>query len=52
VQTLSANIPGIARVKILVDGKTRETLAGHADLSGIYDVSAINQLASRLQSAE
>ena len=52
VQTLSANIPGIARVKILVDGKTRETLAGHADLSGIYDVSAINQLASRLQSPE
>jgi hypothetical protein len=52
VQTLSTNIPGIARVKILVDGKTRETLAGHADLSGIYDVSAINQVASRLQSAE
>jgi hypothetical protein len=52
VQTLSSNIPGIARVKILVDGKTRDTLAGHADLSGIYDVSAINQLASRLQSPE
>jgi hypothetical protein len=52
VQTLSANIPGITRVKILVDGKTRDTLAGHADLSGIYDVSAINQLASRLQSPE
>jgi hypothetical protein len=52
VQTLSANIPGIARVKILVDGKSRDTLAGHADLSGIYDVSAINQLASRLQSGE
>jgi hypothetical protein len=52
VQTLSANIPGITRAKILVDGKSRDTLAGHADLSGIYDVSAINQLASRLQSAE
>jgi hypothetical protein len=52
VQTLSGNIPGITRVKILVDGKSRDTLAGHADLSGIYDVSAINQLASRLQSAE
>jgi Sporulation and spore germination len=52
VQTLSSNIPGIARVKILVDGKSRDTLAGHADLSGIYDVSAINQLASRLQSPE
>jgi sporulation and spore germination protein len=52
VQTLSSNIPGITRVKILVDGKSRDTLAGHADLSGIYDVSAINQLASRLQSPE
>ncbi len=32
VQTLAANIPGINRVKILVGGQERETLAGHADL--------------------
>jgi Sporulation and spore germination len=49
VTTLSANIPGIARVKILVEGKERDTLAGHADLSGFYDVSAINQLVTQLQ---
>lgn len=49
VQTLSANIPGIIRVKILVDGKQRDTLAGHADLSGFYDVSAVNQLVSGMQ---
>jgi len=32
-----------------VDGKERETLAGHADLSSYYDVSAVNQLAVQLQ---
>ena len=52
VQTLSANIPGILRVRILVDGKTRDTLAGHADLSDFYDVSAVSQLAAQLQGAE
>ncbi len=49
IQTLSANIPGILRVRILVEGKQRETLAGHADLSDFFDVSAVNQLASQLQ---
>ena len=39
VQTLAANIQGISRVKFLVDGKEASTLAGHADLSSIYDVS-------------
>jgi hypothetical protein len=49
VETLAANIPGINRVKILVGGKERETLAGHADLTGFYDVSAVNQLVGELQ---
>lgn len=49
IHTISANIPGILKVKILVEGKERETLAGHADLSGFYDVSAVNQLSSQLQ---
>ncbi len=49
VQTLSANVPGILRVKILVDGKERDTLAGHADLSDFYDVSGVSQLAAQLQ---
>jgi len=49
IHTLSANIPGVLRVKILVDGKERETLAGHADLTGFYDVTAVNQLSTQLQ---
>jgi Sporulation and spore germination len=50
IHTISANIPGILRVKILVDGKERDTLAGHAELSDFYDVTAVNQLATQLQS--
>jgi hypothetical protein len=49
IQTLSTNLPGILRVKILVEGKQRDTLAGHVDLSGLFYVSAINQLSSQLQ---
>lgn len=49
IHTVSTNTPGILKVKILVDGKERDTLAGHADLSDFYDVSAVNQLASQLQ---
>jgi len=52
IQTLSENIPGVLKVKILVEGRQRDTLAGHADLSNFFDVSAINQLASALQSAQ
>jgi len=51
IHTISANTPGILKVKILVDGNERETLAGHADLSSFYDVTAVNQLATQLQSA-
>jgi len=46
VQTLAVNVPGINRVRILVEGKTRETLAGHADLTEFFDVSAVNQAVS------
>src|SRR5205807_10562561 len=49
IHTISSNTQGILKVKILVDGKERETLAGHADLSAYYDVSAVNQLAAQLQ---
>ena len=52
VQTLSVNIPGIVRVKILVDGKERETLAGHADLTNFYDVAAVGQLVTQLQNGQ
>lgn len=50
IHTISANTSGILKVKILVDGKQRETLAGHADLTDFYDVSVVNQLATELQS--
>src|SRR6266481_7854168 len=49
VQTLATGIPGINRVKILVGGRERETLAGHADLSGVYDVAAVSQMVAGLQ---
>ena len=52
IHTISANTQGIVKVKILVDGQERETLAGHADLSSFYDVTAVNQLATQLQSAQ
>ncbi len=48
-QTLASNLPGINRVKFLVDGKTRDTLAGHADLSGYYDIASISALTQQLQ---
>ena len=49
IQSLATNVPGILRVKILIDGKERETLAGHADLSNVYDVTAVNQFATQTQ---
>jgi len=52
VETLSANLPGITRVKFLVDGKERDTLAGHADLSDVYDVSNVGQMVSALQASQ
>jgi hypothetical protein len=48
VQTLATNMPGLARVKILIDGKERETLAGHADLTGFYDVQQIAEMVKEL----
>lgn len=36
VATLHANFPTVAQVRFLVDGQTRPTLAGHADLTRTY----------------
>ncbi len=47
VETLAINVPGIQRVNILVEGKTRETLAGHADLTESFDVTAVEQAGSQ-----
>jgi len=49
VKTLTANLPGVTRVKILVDGKERETLAGHADFGCFYDVGTVEQLSQQLR---
>ncbi len=42
-RTLAENFPGTIRVKILVDGRERETLAGHADIADFYDTAAGEQ---------
>jgi len=52
IHTITANTPNILRVRILIDGKQRETLAGHADLSSFYEAAAVDQLASQLQAAQ
>jgi spore germination protein GerM len=44
VVTLNTNDDGIQKVKILVDGKERETLAGHADLRRFYQASTLSSL--------
>lgn len=44
VDTLNANDPQVNRVKILVDGRERDTLAGHADLRRFYRASGIGQV--------
>jgi Sporulation and spore germination len=45
VETLAANVPGVTRVRILVEGNGRETLAGHADLTDFFDASTVAQAA-------
>jgi hypothetical protein len=49
VETLARNLTGVRRVKFLVDGKDRDTLAGHADLNSIYDVAAVHELVTSLE---
>jgi hypothetical protein len=52
IHTISENTPGILKVQVLVDGKERDTLAGHADLSSYIDVAAVNQMVGQMQSAQ
>jgi hypothetical protein len=47
VDTLAINVPGIQRVNILVEGKPRDTLAGHADLTETFDVMTVVQAGSQ-----
>ena len=49
VVTLNANDNKIGRVKILVNGQERDTLAGHADLRRFYEASNIGQVVKDMQ---
>jgi Sporulation and spore germination len=49
IETLTANVPGVARVKFLVEGRERETLAGHTDLMSFYETSAVHELAKEFE---
>ncbi|HET9837869.1 MAG TPA: GerMN domain-containing protein [Candidatus Angelobacter sp.] len=49
IETLTANVPGVNKVKFLVEGKERETLAGHADLMSFYQTAAVHELAKEFE---
>jgi hypothetical protein len=49
IETVAANVPGLARIKFLVDGQERETLAGHADLMSFYQTKAVHELAKEFE---
>ena len=49
IETLALNLPEIKRVKIIVNGRERGTLAGHADLSPVFDVATIHQAVESLR---
>jgi sporulation and spore germination protein len=49
VLTLKAQLPQLTRVRFLVDGKSRDTLAGHIDLSGWLDAALVADAARGLQ---
>lgn len=39
VKTLAANVPSLQRLKILIHGQEVDTLAGHVDLTGFFDLN-------------
>lgn len=43
VQTLAANVPRLRRLKILIHGQEVDTLAGHVDLTGFFDLNPAPQ---------
>lgn len=49
IDTLATNVPQIQQVKILINGKERETLAGHTDLRSTYSTAAIHKVVAQLQ---
>jgi hypothetical protein len=49
VLTLKAQLPQLTRVRFLVEGKSRDTLAGHIDLSGWLDPALVADAAKDLK---
>jgi hypothetical protein len=47
-ETLSTNVGTVHRIKILVEGKERETLAGHVDLKHFFDAERVREAAQDL----
>jgi hypothetical protein len=45
-KTLGSNVPGLRRLKILIHGQEEETLAGHIDLTGFFDLNQPGQQAA------
>jgi spore germination protein GerM len=50
-QTLAANVPTLRRLKILIRGQEAETLAGHVDLTGFFDLPAKPAIAAPMPSS-
>ena len=40
-RTLEANVPSLRRLKILIHGQEADTLAGHVDLTGYFDLHSV-----------
>ena len=49
--TLEANVPSLRRLKILIHGQEAETLAGHVDLTGYFDLHSVAPAAPAAQPA-
>ena len=49
IDTLATNLPQLQEVKILINGKERDTLAGHADIHSTYSTAAIHKVVTQLQ---
>lgn len=49
VLTLKAQLPQLTRVRFLVEGKTRDTLAGHIDIADWLDCDMVAQAAKELK---
>ena len=49
VESIADNVPQVQRVRFLVEGAERDTLAGHADLRAVYEVAAVRQAVAGLR---